>query len=314
MFIYRKMVFNKEDKVAIKFLTETKRYGAKCLLAKFPSKQWSVGELNKLLKKIDETGSIERSKGAGRPRSVRHNDNTERVEQLALSQEDKQGTHSTHWEIARETGISQPTVSQILKNYLCLRCFKKHRATELTEANKVARLQRARQLLAKYPATLVNFIVFTDEKIFTVARPTNSQNDRVYARAGTAKKQIAAARLLRTRPTFSHSLMVSVGVSALGTSSIHFIEPGVKVNSQYYRVDLLMQKLLPDIPQLSDFYVFQQDSAPAMHRARDTVELLTVERDPRVHSSYALATKQPGFKSGRLQSVVYNAEGLQEAD
>jgi len=39
-------------------------------------------------------------------------------------------------------------------------------------------------------------------------------------------------------------------VSALGTTSIHFIEPGVKVNGQYYREDLLMQKLLPDIRQL----------------------------------------------------------------
>ena len=92
--------------------------------------------------------------------------------------------------------------------------------------------------------------------------------------------------------------MVSVGVSALGTTNIHFIETGVKVNGQYYREDLLMQKLLPDIRQLSDFYVFQPDSAPA-HRAHETVELLTMET-PRVHSSYALATKQPGFKSGRL--------------
>ena len=87
-------------------------------------------------------------------------------------------------------------------------------------------------------------------------------------------------------------------MSALGTTSIHFIEPGVKVNGRYYREDLLMQKLLPDIRQLSDFYVFQQDSAPA-HRAREAIELLTMET-PRVHSSYALATKQSGFKSGRL--------------
>ena len=72
------------------------------------------------------------------------------------------------------------------------------------------------------------------------------------------------------------SLMVSVGVSALGTTSIHFIELGVKVNGQYYREDLLMQNLLLDIHQLSGFYVFQQDSAPA-HRARETIELLTME-------------------------------------
>jgi len=37
-----------------------------------------------------------------------------------------------------------------------------------------------------------------------------------------------------------------------------------------------MQKLLPDICQRSDFYVFQQDSAPA-HRACATIELLTME-------------------------------------
>jgi len=37
-----------------------------------------------------------------------------------------------------------------------------------------------------------------------------------------------------------------------------------------------MRKLLPDIRQLSDFYVFQQDSVPA-NRARETIELLTME-------------------------------------
>jgi len=94
--------------------------------------------------------------------------------------------------------------------------------------------------------------------------------------------------------------MVSVGVSALGTTSIHFIEPGVNVNGQYCREDLLMQKLLPDIRQLSDFYVFKQDSAPA-HRARETIELLTMKTDPIVHSSYALAAK-----SSDLNPVDYN--------
>ena len=68
--------------------------------------------------------------------------------------------------------------------------------------------------------------------------------------------------------------MVSVSVSAFGTTSIHFIEPGVKINGQYYREDLLMQKLLPDICQLSDFYVFHSASA---HRAHEIIELPTME-------------------------------------
>ena len=71
--------------------------------------------------------------------------------------------------------------------------------------------------------------------------------------------------------------MVSVGVSAHGRTNIHLIEPGVKVNGQYYRDVLLKQGLLPDIRDITDeYFIFQQDSAPA-HRARDTVALLETE-------------------------------------
>ena len=205
----------------------------------------------------------------------------------ALSQEDKPGTHSTQRKIARELGIAQSLANRIVRQNLRLKCFKKHRATELTEANKQARLKRARALLRRYPASLVNFVVFTDEKIFTVARPSNTQNDRVYATHGTF--QVPANRLLRTRPSFSQSVMVSVGVSALGRTSIHFVEPGVKVNGQYYREVLLKCNLLPDIRQLSDYFIFQQDNAPA-HRARDTVEIK--EGGSGLHTTNTLASKQ----------------------
>ena len=70
--------------------------------------------------------------------------------------------------------------------------------------------------------------------------------------------------------------MVSVGVSVLGRTDVHFVESGIKMNGQYYRDELLMQGLLPDIRQFSDFFIFQQDGAPA-HRARETVELLMNE-------------------------------------
>ena len=65
--------------------------------------------------------------------------------------------------------------------------------------------------------------------------------------------------------------MVSVGVFALGRTAIHFVEPGVKVNGQYY-TDIL-QGLLSDILTFQDYYTFQESGAPA-HRARETVELL----------------------------------------
>ena len=71
--------------------------------------------------------------------------------------------------------------------------------------------------------------------------------------------------------------MVTVSVSALGRTDLHFVAAGVKINGQHYRNVLLTQNLLPDTRQYSDFfYTFLQDAAPA-HRAQKTVKLLICE-------------------------------------
>jgi len=73
------------------------------------------------------------------------------------------------------------------------------------------------------------------------------------------------------------SLMVSVAVSSIGATQLHFLEPGIKVNGDYYRNTVLLNMLLPDIRSIfGDHYVFQQDGAPA-HRPRDTVTMLQRE-------------------------------------
>jgi len=77
--------------------------------------------------------------------------------------------------------IHRSSVHHILQQELQLKCLKKTNVQELTRANKQARMTRARQLLNQYPN-------HTDEKLFTVAAPTNSQNDRFYVRPGTRKK------------------------------------------------------------------------------------------------------------------------------
>jgi len=91
----------------------------------------------------------------------------------------------------------------------------------------------------------------------------------VYVQSAVKKRDVAGDRLLRTRVTFSKSVMVTVAVSTLGCSDIHFLEAGVKINGKYYRNTVLRKMLLPDICRVSgDLYTFQQDTAPA-HRARD---------------------------------------------
>jgi len=66
--------------------------------------------------------------------------------------------------------------------------------------------------------------------------------------------------VVRTRSTFSRSVMVSVAVSSLGHTNLFFIDQGTKVNDQYYRDVLLHQQLPPAIRDLSgDFFTFQQN-------------------------------------------------------
>ena len=193
----------------------------------FPNKNWTLGGLKMLLRKIDATDSVERCSGSGRPRTVRVPDVIANVQDLGLSQENAPKTHSSQRRISRRTRVSLGSVNRIIRNDLRLMstCLKRCRAHELTDANKIARRERCRNLLKRYSAGLVNFIWFTDEKIFIVATPRNIQNDRLYVPFGVHKKNVAARRLLRTRPTFSKSVMVSVGVSALGKTSLHFVDP-----------------------------------------------------------------------------------------
>jgi len=71
--------------------------------------------------------------------------------------------------------------------------------------------------------------------------------------------------------------MVSVAVSKMGMTELIFVQPGFKVNRQYYRDVVLSQQMLPAIKHIAgDAFVFQRDSAPA-HRARDTIQLLQQE-------------------------------------
>ena len=195
------MVFSEEDKALIKNLYLIKGYGPQKLMNEFPEKNWNRRGLDELLKKLRKTGTTERRKGSGRPKSARTEANVSAVQELALSQEDQPQTHRSVRQISRETGIPRSSVSRIIHDDLGLKCLKKRRAQEQTEANRAVRFQRAKKLLdfGYVPGRQVDFIWFTDEKVFTVAIPKNPQNDRLYVPATVKKKHVAAERLLRTR-------------------------------------------------------------------------------------------------------------------
>src|SRR6218665_2276103 len=142
--------------------------------------------------KIDRTGTLKRLSGSGRPRTARSAGKVEEVETLVLNQEDLPQTHRTQRQIAREVGISQRFANRIVKKDVRLMCMKNVGHIELTLANKQARLECSSLLLRRYLASLVHFIWFMDGKMFTVASPSNTENDRLYVAVGTRKADISA--------------------------------------------------------------------------------------------------------------------------
>ena len=108
-------------------------------------------------------------------------------------------------------------------------------------------------------------VFFTDEKLFYVSPPVNSQNDRVWS-AGK-KRHVRQQRLLVQRAKFSASVMVSAGVCYGGKGRQHFVGEKAKINADYYTNNLLPQ-LIENCNNLAqNNFIFQQDGAPA-HTSR----------------------------------------------
>ena len=61
--LVKRMPFSNDDKIVIKHYVLDKNYGRKKLLAEFPGRGWTDGGLKYLVKKIRETGSVERKIG-----------------------------------------------------------------------------------------------------------------------------------------------------------------------------------------------------------------------------------------------------------
>jgi len=109
----------------------------------FSEKSWSKSGVNKLLKKLRDTGTVDGRPVSSRPRSAGTEESVETVNDLVLSEEDKMQTHRTVREISWETGIHQSSVFRIICKDLRLKCFKRRRAQELTDANCAALMKRA---------------------------------------------------------------------------------------------------------------------------------------------------------------------------
>uniref|UniRef100_A0A914EPI5 Transposase n=1 Tax=Acrobeloides nanus TaxID=290746 RepID=A0A914EPI5_9BILA len=144
--------------------------------------------------------------------------------------------------IAREEGISERTVRRIVKEDMKSKSYKKQEAHFLDEDMMKVRKQRCQTLLRRFQNDSHRSIVFSDEKMFTIEEKFNKQNNRIIARNIEEANQ--RGRIVKRR-AFSKSVMVWAAITSDGKSPLVFVEPGVKVKSQYYREQILDRVLLP---------------------------------------------------------------------
>jgi len=133
-----------------------------------------------LLKKLWATGTVDRRPGSGRSLSAHFEENVKTVHGLVSSQDSRRQAADPQdclWGITGD-GYSVALCDPDYCKDLRLKCFKRRRAQELTDADCAARMKRANLfLLQKFPQSAIDFVFFTDEKVFSVALPDCRQND-----------------------------------------------------------------------------------------------------------------------------------------
>ena len=154
----------------------------------------------------------------------------------------------------------------------------------MSEADCEKRAEKSSNLLRIYTQPVLKNAFFSDEKILKVQQLYNAQNDRIYAPKDAPRLSVVAERLICERSGFPKHVMVSVSVSKLGKTDIHFVDLNAKVNGEYYRNELL-GKMIPEMDSIAgdEYYLFMQDGAQA-HTARATIEFLHSRK-----SSYLIA-------------------------
>ena len=97
------------------------------------------------------------------------------------------------------------------------------------------------------------------------------------------------------------SSTVSVAISKMGVTALFFVDPGVKINGEYYQDVLLSQQMFPAVKSVADHeFIFQQYTPAVRPFSCCNARLL-------LHRSWSVAAKQSRLEPSRLQALGRHA-------
>jgi arginine repressor/hemolysin-activating ACP:hemolysin acyltransferase len=183
----------------------------------------------------------------------------------------------TQCSIAKSCHVSQSTVSRIIKrSNFVLR--KKQKVHKLTSSNAEKRRRRALGLYRQLAKHRYKNFITTDETWFYLDG-TEGKRKICYIKKSDPNYERMIIQQESSRPP---GFMVWAGISSHGKTSLRFVEPGVKVNADYYINKILKPFLSHDVPRLfpnnqKKKMIFHHDNAPS-HTSKKTIAFLDASR------------------------------------
>lgn len=168
--------------------------------------------------------------------------------------------------MAKEENVPRESMRELVEKDIGFRPYHKCKVAGLTTLQMEKRLKRCKVLKKRHAGQSLKKIIFSDEKLFLMEECHNAKNDVVYA---ARFDDIPRKKLSVQRYQNKSSVMVWAGVSHRGKLPLIFIDKGVKINSTYYREEILEHALKGKVDGLypEHDWIFQQDSAPA-HKSK----------------------------------------------
>ena len=250
------------------------------LIRHFLSEKWSTSRIIKEMKKRKVTiGSTTVSR-------IRRNE--QRVEKSSENKENhprpsKLNRRQINW-LEREISKPNPPTQKSMANVLSIspsgvryhikkldkKLVKKPHAHRISDDSKEKRRKRSWPLYLRLRGRRFEKFITSDEAWFYLSE-CNGQRKVQYI----SRDQNRTSCESYTKWSKSKGIMVWAAISCSGKAKLRFIEPGCKINANYYVENVLKPFIREDIPRLypDGNFVFHQDSAPA-HAAKLTCAFL----------------------------------------
>ncbi|RWS20224.1 uncharacterized protein B4U80_05981 [Leptotrombidium deliense] len=172
--------------------------------------------------------------------------------------------------MACKLNMSRGTVQYHLKKTFDMKVVRKPRCHAMTASTVEKRYKRSWPLYLRLRCNKYTNYITTDEALFYLSDYDGQSKIQYISRASS--KKIAEIYKHRRK---SKGVMVWCGISVYGALKPIFVEPGVKINAQYYIHHVLKPFLKHDAKRLYPGmgFIFHQDSAPS-HTAKNTLQFL----------------------------------------